>query len=122
MPKPRPSSPRKPPAARGLMVIVAYRPKPGMGARLLALTRRHVKVLREEGLASARAAHAMRSADGTILEVFEWASPAAMEAAHTNPAVLQMWKDYAKVCDYVPLAGVLESADLFAQFAPVDLE
>jgi quinol monooxygenase YgiN len=104
-----------------VLVIVAYRPRPGKEALLLQLTKEHVPILREQGLATDRPAYAMRAADGTILEVFEWKSKAAIETAHTNPAVLKMWEKYAEACEYVPLAAVKESSDMFAGFEPIDL-
>lgn len=105
----------------GVMVIVAYRPRAGKESRLLELTKEHVPILRGQGLATDRPAYAMRSADGTILEVFEWVSKQAIEAAHTNPVVLKMWERYAEACEYVPLTNVKESSDLFAGFEPIDL-
>jgi hypothetical protein len=78
-------------------------------------------MLRAQGLATRRPVVAMRAADGTLLEVFEWRSAAAMEAAHSHPAVLRLWKAYARVCDYVPLTQVAETAGLFASFSPVDI-
>jgi quinol monooxygenase YgiN len=106
----------------GVLVIVAYRPKPGKAALLLELAKQHVPILRGQGLATDRPVQAMRAADGTIIEVFEWQSQAAIDAAHTNPVVLKMWERYAEACDYVPLNSVKECGDLFAGFAPVDLE
>ncbi len=105
----------------GVMVIVAYRPRPGMEAWLLELTKEHAPILRGQGLATDRPAYIMRSVDGTIIDLFEWKSKAAIEAAHTNPVVLEMWERYAEVCEYVPLTGVKESSDLFAGFEPIDL-
>jgi quinol monooxygenase YgiN len=109
-------------AHMGVIVIVGYRPKPGKEARLLELTREHVPILRAEGLASDRPAWAMHAADGTVIEVFEWTSKEAMAAAHTNPEVQKMWGRYAEACDYVPLTSVKECSDLFAGFAPIDLD
>lgn len=103
------------------LVIVAYRPKPGKENVLLAEVRDHVHLLRSEGLATDRHATVMRAKDGTIIEVFEWASPAAINEAHDNPRVQAMWARFDKVCDYVPLNTLNESADLFAEFEPVDL-
>jgi quinol monooxygenase YgiN len=104
-----------------VLVMVAYRPRPGKEARLLELTKEHVPILRGQGLATDRPAYAMRGADGTIVEVFEWKSKAAIEAAHSNPVVLKMWERYAEACEYVPLISVKESSDLFAGFEPIDL-
>jgi hypothetical protein len=92
-----------------------------MESRLLELTRQHVPILRGEGLATDRPAYAMRAADGTIIEVFEWKSQEAIDAAHTNPIVLKMWERYAAVCEYVPLVNVKECSEMFAGFQPIDL-
>jgi quinol monooxygenase YgiN len=105
----------------GIMVIVAYRPRPGKEAQLLELTKDHMPILRQQGLATDRPAYAMRAADGTIIEVFEWKSQEAIDAAHTNPEVLKMWGRYAEVCEYAPLVTVKECADMFAKFDPIEL-
>ena len=104
----------------GDMVIVAYRPKPGKEDELLALTRDHVPELRRLGLATDRTTLAMRSKDGIIIEIFEW-QDGALNAAHTHPDVLAMWKRYGAVCDYVPLHELPEARDMFAQFEPIEL-
>lgn len=103
------------------IVIVAYRPKPGKADVLLAEVRDHVHLLRSEGLATDRPATVLRAKDGTLLEIFEWASPAAMKDAHDNPRVQQMWARFATCCDYAPLNTLPESADLFAEFEPVEI-
>jgi hypothetical protein len=103
------------------IVIVAYRPKPGKADVLLAEVRDHVHLLRSEGLATDRPATVLRAKDGTLLEIFEWASPAAMKDAHDNPRVQQMWARFAACCDYAPLNTLAESADLFAEFEPVEI-
>jgi len=102
------------------LVIVGYRPKPGQGDVLLSELRDHVHVLRSEGLATDRPATLMRAKDGTLIEIFEWASPAAIEQAHANLRVQAMWARFAACCDHAPLASLAEAADLFAEFEPVD--
>jgi len=105
----------------GVMVIVAYRPRPGKQALLLDLTKEHLSVLRSQHLATERPSYAMQGNDGTVIEVFEWESKEAIKAAHTNPMVLKMWERYAEACEYVPLANVKECGDMFAEFAPLEL-
>ena len=68
----------------GRIVIVAFRPKPGHADELARLLRDHHPKLRAEGLVTGREPVQMVSADGTMVEVFEWASGAAIEAAHEN--------------------------------------
>lgn len=74
----------------GVIVIVAYRPKPGKDEELVELVRHRVPRLRKEGLATDRAPVIMRARDGTIIEVSEWKSQEAIDAAHKNPNVLAM--------------------------------
>ena len=104
----------------GDMVVVAYRPKPGREADLLALTRRHVSDLRAWGLATDRPALAMVGEGGVVLEAFEWVE-GAIARAHEHPQVQAMWARYAEVCDYTPLRDLPEAAELFARFTPLDL-
>lgn len=103
----------------GRIVIVGYRPKPGKAEELRALTREHVGILRTEGLATDRPALAMEAKDGTVIEVFEWTSKEAINSAHSNPRVLELWARYAAVCDYVPVGTLDEAGQLFAEFTPI---
>ena len=104
----------------GVCVIVAYRPKPGNDAELLALVQSRVPTLRKEGLATDREPVIMRAMDGTIMEVSEWKSRAAIDAAHKNPNVLAMWERFFAVCHCVPLKLLAEASEMFAGFEPID--
>jgi quinol monooxygenase YgiN len=73
-----------------VIVIVAYRPKPGKETELLKLVRNRVPTLCKEGLVTDREPIIMRARDGTIIEVSEWKSQEAIDAAHKNPNVLAM--------------------------------
>jgi quinol monooxygenase YgiN len=104
----------------GVCVIVAYRPKPGRERELLEIVRERVPILRAEGLVSDRAPTIMRARDGTIIEVSEWKSREAIDAAHKNPNVLALWQRFFDVCDCVPLKTLAESSEMFAGFVPID--
>ena len=104
----------------GIVVIVAYRPKPGREEELLELVRSRMPTLRKEGLVTDRAPVMMRAKDGTIIEVSEWKSHEAIEEAHQNPRVLAMWDKFFAVCDCVPLKEVPEAETMFAGFEPID--
>ena len=103
----------------GVVVIVAYRPKPGKAKETLELVQSRVPTLRNEGLVTDRAPTIVRARDGTIVEVSEWKSHEAIDAAHKNPSVLAMWNKFFAVCDCVPLNTLAESAEMFAEFEPV---
>lgn len=103
----------------GICVIVAYRPKPGKAEELLALVRSRVPTLKRERLVTERKPTIMRARDGTLIEVSEWKSQEAIEAAHKNANVLAMWEKFFSLCDCVPLKTLEEASEMFAGFEPV---
>jgi hypothetical protein len=105
----------------GRIVIVAYKPKAGRDQALLEAVGKHARILRAENLISDRPVYVMRASDGTIVEVFEWLSPEAIERAHSNPAVHALWAEFGEACEYVPLGSLAESQQMFAEFEAVDL-
>ena len=102
----------------GRIVIACYKPKPGKNEELKALMKTHLPRLKQEGLVTDHESIMMEATDGTIIEVFEWVSDEAIQNAHTNPAVLQMWGEYGEGCDYVPVGSLAEAANLFSGFEP----
>ena len=103
----------------GVIVIVAYRPKPGKESETLDLVRSRVPALRKEALVTDRTPIIMCARDGTIIEVSEWKSQEAIDAAHKNQNVLAMWNRFFAVCHCVPLNTLPESAEMFAGFEPI---
>jgi quinol monooxygenase YgiN len=103
----------------GVVVIVAYRPKPGKAHETVELVRSRAPTLRNEGLVTDRTPTIMRARNGTIIEVSEWKSQEAIDAAHKNPNVLAMWNKFFEACDCIPLNKLSESAEMFAGFEPV---
>jgi len=103
----------------GVVVIVAYRPKPGKENELIDLVRSRVPTLRKENLVTDRVPTIMRSRDGTIIEIPEWKSREAIDAAHKNPSVLAMWNKFFAICDCIPLNTLAEANEMFAGFEPI---
>ncbi len=106
----------------GIMVIAVFRPKPGKEADLEAVVRDHRGVLEGEGLVEDSPALAGRAADGTIVEVFVWKSQAAINAAHSNPAVKALWERFEAACTYDAIANVAEAKEMFSPFEAIDLK
>lgn len=104
----------------GVCVIVAYRPKPGKDAELLEIVRSRMPTLAQEGLVTDRPRVLMRAKNGTIIEVSEWKSREAIDAAHKNPNVLALWNKFFAVCDCVPLQTLVETEEMFAGFTPIE--
>ena len=105
----------------GVYVIAAYRPKKRKEQLLRDVLKDHLPILRKERLVTDRPPYLMRAADGTFVEVFEWKSAAAIEAAHHSSAVQAMWGRFEEACTYEPLLNLKESKDMFANFEAIDL-
>ena len=103
----------------GSISVACYKPRPGYEQALVELVRNHLPPLRAEGLVTARESVVMRTAEGTIVEVFEWASREAITGAHTNPVVLDLWKQFEAVCWYETPSNLAEFKNMFAHFEPL---
>ena len=104
----------------GHITIAAYKPKPGKENALKEVMKTHLPILKQEGLVRDKESYIMEAADSTVVEVFEWLSEEAIQQAHTNPAVLKMWGEYAEVCDYIPVGNLAEAGQLFSGFKPLN--
>ena len=105
----------------GRGVIVVYKPKKGKNKQLLQLVRVHVQILREQALATDRKPIVMVASNGSIIEVFEWISPKAIQVAHQNKVVQKLWEQFSEVCDYEIPLNVKEFHKLFSEFEVLDL-
>jgi hypothetical protein len=103
----------------GSISVACYKPKPGHEEALLELVRNHLPPLRALGLVTDRTSIVMRAADGTIIEVFEWASPEAIAGAHANPVVGEIWKRFSEACSYEIPSNIAEFQNMFAHFEPL---
>lgn len=102
------------------IVIAAYKPKTGKEKELTKITMGHYDILFTEGLVTDRKPIIITSADGTVVEIFEWKNKEAIEKAHQNAIVGNLWKAFSEVCDFIPLSQIPEINDLFAEFSPVN--
>jgi hypothetical protein len=101
-------------------VIAAYRPKPGKDRALRKLMREHRRTLAEAQLVTPRQPLILRArSDGTLLEIFEWASARAADRAHRHAPIRAMWKKLAEVADFVALSEIKEAGKAFSHFEAV---
>ncbi|MCX6125034.1 MAG: hypothetical protein NTV34_09860 [Proteobacteria bacterium] len=98
------------------VVMAMYRPKQGKTADLESLVKKHFPVLKEYGLTTEHPPFIGRSTDGTIVEVFEWASPESAKKAHDHPAVAKIWEAMAMVCEFGKLEQLSEASKPFPHF------
>jgi hypothetical protein len=103
------------------IVIVVYKPLKGKERGLEAIVSKHLEILKNENLVTDRLPIVMRSANGCIVEVFEWLSQQAIQSAHTNPEVLKLWNEFSAVCEYEKPVNVEEFNNFFSEFEPITL-
>ena len=103
----------------GIIAIASYHPKVGQKAAFRTLLDLHHRLLREQGLLSARPPYLMRSLNGTFIDVFEWHSETAKAQAHGNPSIMACWLQFSALADMVPLAALEEAQAPFASFAAI---
>jgi hypothetical protein len=103
----------------GSISVACYKPRPGCEAALLELVLNHLPPLRAEGLVTERPSIVMRTADGIIIEVFEWVSQEAIAGAHSNPAVIDLWKRFEAVCTYETPSNIPEFQKMFSHFESI---
>ena len=104
----------------GRVVIVVYRPLKGKEARLENLVKGHHAVLQQQGLVTARKPVLMRAVDGSIVEVFEWLSSEAIERAHTDAVVGQLWEKFNELCSFEKPVELAEFHKIFSEFESID--
>jgi quinol monooxygenase YgiN len=102
----------------GIIVIAHYRPNDGQKDAFIELIREHQVALREEGLITTRDFIEMETADGTLLELFEWKSEDASKSAHTNEKIQSIWARMGKIGAFPMAKDLAEYNSPFAHFTP----
>jgi hypothetical protein len=98
-------------------VIAAYRPKPGKDRELRKLIHEHRRTLADAQLVTHRRPLILRArSDGTLLEIFEWASAKAADRAHRHAPIRAMWRKLSEVADFVALSDIKEAGKAFSHF------
>src|SRR5436309_15849615 len=80
----------------------------------------HLPILRQERLVTDRPPYLMRAADRTFVEVFEWKSAAAIEAAHHSSALQARWGRFEEPCTYEPPLNRKESTHRYPNYEAID--
>lgn len=99
-----------------VLAIATYTPKAGHEKELFELVKRHLPVLRELEFATDRSNYIAKSQDGTIIEVFEWTSLDAINAAHQHPAIANIWEKMTLIADFHPMTTLPEGKKPFPGF------
>lgn len=85
----------------GVISFAAFRPHADKDADLLEVIAGRLPLLRRLGLATDREHIVVRTPSGIIIEVSEWVSKAAIDAAHRTPEVQALWARFDECSQYV---------------------
>ena len=103
-----------------IAVIYAVKPHTGAKDSVRALFEAHVPALRKSGLITDRATILLWSSkDEVFIESFEWKSAEHSRRAETTPEIQAIWSEFARLADFVPLASLAETRNVFSHFEPV---
>ncbi|MCA1029504.1 hypothetical protein LCL95_00500 [Bacillus timonensis] len=102
------------------ITIAIYRPFEGKKQELLTVLEKHIPTLTNEHLITDRTPILMEAEDGTIIEIFEWASTKAIDKAHTSEAVGKIWGEIERLSELSNLASLSESQYPFPNFKPLN--
>jgi len=104
----------------GKIVLALYKPFEGKENELLELIKEHTPLLLKHKLITSRKAIVLKSDNGTIIEIFEWRSPKAIDDAHTNEQIMNLWNKFGEICSYETLGSLEESKAIFPNFKVLD--
>lgn len=102
------------------VVFAVYKPFENKEEELLALIKVHFEVLLSQNLISDRKRIVLQANNNEIIEVFEWKSSEAIENAHSNETVMNLWTKFGEVCTYENLKSLKESEGVFPDFKILD--
>jgi hypothetical protein len=101
------------------LAFSAYRPYPGKSVELIALFHEELAILRRQGHVTERPAPVVRTEEGELLVVLEWSTEHAVDDAHADPEVLEVWERKAQLAEYIAPA-ILSGSDVpFARWTVI---
>jgi hypothetical protein len=100
----------------GQLAFAMYKPKKGKLTTLKKLLKDHIPTLRKYELITDKGAFMIQSTDGTIIEIFEWTSEEAKNAAHRHPAIMKIWGPMMPICEFPHMEDLPEASRSFPNF------
>jgi hypothetical protein len=98
------------------LALAMYKPTEGNAEKLKEILKDHIPTLRKYELIADGTAYMVQSADGTIIEVFEWINNEAKNTAHEHPAIRTIWGKMEGICEFPGLQDLPEAKRPFPNF------
>lgn len=104
-----------------LITMALYQPHEGKEEQLKEVLKTHIKTLETENLITTSEPIRAVATDGTVIEIFEWKSEQAKDAAHESPVVMKVWNEIMEIAEIKSLSSLEEANHPFPNFAPYTL-
>lgn len=104
------------------IVICLYKPKPGSEQKLEALMTEHFPLLQKLQLAAPIPPYYGKGADGTYIEVFQWADETAAQRAHESEPVQQLWQKMCDIAETPAFKDIAAGQKSFPHFSNLTLD
>src|SRR6476619_475689 len=98
------------------LALAAYRPRPARADDFLVIVNDELALLRRRGHVTDRRAPVVRAPKGELLVVIEWSTNHAVDDAHADPEVLEVWDRKAELAEYIEPAALSGSDIPFARW------
>lgn len=105
----------------GRVVFAVYKPFKNRENELLDLVKVHFDLLLGQNLITNRKRIVLQAKNNEIIEIFEWKNQEAIDNAHTNTIVMDLWNKFSEVCTYENLNSLEESGGIFPDFKILDV-
>jgi len=96
--------------------LSAYRPRPGRGDDVVPHLREEVATLRTHGYITSRPAPICVTGSGEYLVIVEWATETAVDEAHADDVILEVWRRKEQLAEYIAPADLDGSGVPFASY------
>ncbi|OOE12731.1 hypothetical protein [Fictibacillus arsenicus] len=100
-----------------LITMALYQPHEGKEEQLNEVLKNHIKTLEAEKLITQREPIRAIASDGTVIEIFEWRSEHAKDAAHESRNVMKVWNEIMEIAEIKSLSSLVEANHPFPNFA-----
>ena len=102
------------------ITLSAYRAREGHADEVLPHLREGIATLRARGHITSRPAAICRTARGELLVVSEWSTEHAVDDAHEDPTILELWRRKEELVEYLAPGELAGSGVPFASFDMIE--
>ena len=98
------------------IAIIVLKPNKGCYDRLKTFLKKSISTLQQLGIATHREQIVVESEDGTLIQIFEWASESSQGSAAEHAEVRDLWMEAERLSEFLKPCEVKEFNEKFPSF------